>query len=1476
MLNAASTEEDIAKSDATASGGKVGVGASVALNILTDSGSRAEIEDGVTVAMSGGHVGAVSLTASETRTVETTVKAGSKGDVSVTPAVALALVKNDAATARLGSGGGDTLVGLGTVTIQATHGMTVTNTKADAAAAGGTAAVGAGVALNVIVDWTTTAETARSVTGTSATIVAQSTMNSAAESSASASGGDKNGGDADSTANKQVNGSNPNTNSTGAGAVPKAGDNANSANSQSGGQSGSQGSGVGIAAAITVNDVNVSNTARIVGGADVTATGGGPVVVGARSSVDGKAQADSTAVNLGGDVEIGAAVSLNFVNLSNIATVSNGSVVTGNGITVEAVTTNNDRNDFVATAYTAAGNKSGSASVAGAIALNVVDAETRAVTADGSDLESSGPVSVTAEHTMGLQAIAASGAFSGENGFGAAVAINIIGTGSGGSNTIASLGDPDTAGSGAVVHADGAVSVSATHTIAMLGTIDLPTSINAKVADPSISIGSLAVAGAAGGGSVGVAGSAGINIFVTTTRASVDRGATVAGKTGANAGSLSVSATDTLDWTSVAGSIGIGLDGVGVGAGLDLGIVTKDTRAYIGQGANVTTAGDVALTSMSSENVLSIAANAGIGGSSGGIAGSASVWVVTTGSRAYVEDAPNASARAKIVAGGNVPINATGNFTGKLIAASLGAGSSVGVGAGNETLIHTDTVEAYLGDYAEVTSNGGEGARIVANSDEQLIGITAAGSGSGSVSVSGAATVNVLGETTTSRVGRGAKITATPASGTPDLWVKANDTTTMVTVAGSLALSGSVGVGVGVDVTTLNKTTKAYIDSGVVATITGDIDVSANSTEDITSVAAGLSASGTAAVTADASVHVITNTTRAFIGDEDGVDSLGPGDVHATGSVGVAANDSTEIDKVVGAASFSGTAAITAGAGVTVSNKTTEAFVGVGAKVTGDGQSALDAPTGTFDLNASASPPAQQYDNSPGADNSNAAGIEASGASNQSASQLAAKGEVSPPTPIGSGEPGSAPKDENGNPVSVSNDDLNRNVHLSPNRALARGVIVAATNNDDIESYAIGLSGSGTVAIAIATSVNVANATTHAYIADGANVNGDTSAANGAQQVIVVAANDFRHTAAAVGLAASAGVAVSPAVDVTVTDNKTTAEIGAATVHAKDDVRSQAQASERLLLVGVGLAGATVGVGAGLNVSSLNATTKASAGGMIRAGGDLVVRSDDETDVTVISGGLGVGFVGVGAGVGVLTIDKDTQAYIANGADVTALGAGTGETVRDGNLSGSTFNTTTAHGVIVDARSGENVFNLAIAGGGGFVGASGSVAVTVVNSSTQGLIGDADVNKNDNGLASPDQDVFVDASNQVTAQTIVVAVAGGFVGVGGSVDVGVLDNNTTPASRTGRMSMRRTMSRSTRSRPRTSRVSSSPEPAGSSAWPARWPYGRSARRWTAPSRTTRAPRATRLRRTRRTATVTPTTRWTSATTHSRRRPPAAT
>ena len=102
--------------------------------------------------------------------------------------------------------------------------------------------------------------------------------------------------------------------------------------------------------------------------------------------------------------------------------------------------------------------------------------------------------------------------------------------------------------------------------------------------------------------------------------------------------------------------------------------------------------------------------------------------------------------------------------------------------------------------------------------------------------VAGAATVNILNETTRAYVGRSALLATENLDGgkNPGIVIDADDTTTIVSVAGSLAAAGSAAVGAGADVDTITKLTAAFIDSNVDADVDGDILITSNSVEDMT------------------------------------------------------------------------------------------------------------------------------------------------------------------------------------------------------------------------------------------------------------------------------------------------------------------------------------------------------------------------------------------------------------------------------------------------------------------------------------------------------------------------------------------------------------------------------------------------------------------------------------------------------------------
>ena len=903
--------------------------------------------------------------------------------------------------------------------------------------------------------------------------------------------------------------------------------------------------------------------------------------------------------------------------------------------------------------------------------------------------------------------------------------------------------------------------------------------------------------GGAGADTFAGAGSAVVITMGTTqdaTETYVGKGALI-NATDGNAGahtnqSVRLRAENDTFILSVAGSLsGAGTAALGLAA--NVMVMDKTVKAHIDPATWVYARKDVIVSALSIEEILAIGA-AGSAAGTAGIAGSASALDLETTTRAYVAGTPGGTG-AWIDALGDVTVHAEGTLDVTLIAGSIGAGGTAGVGASNTTLLHADTVEAYVGEGATVTTGGATGLSVRAYSAEDIISIAVAGTGGGTAGVAGSAVVTDLDETTRAFIGRSAHITAGNAGvNAPGVTVSAADATTIVSVAGSLAAAGTAAVGLGADVGLITKRTEAFIDSNVTADVEKDILITSSSSEDVTSVAAGMGVSGTVSVALDASVHLLDVKTRAFIGDDPSDNdrenprtlSAGPGDVHAGGNILIDANDASEMDKIVGVLAVAGSAGVGAAGAVTIVDKTTEAFIGAGAKVTADGNSAnVTVKTGAFTPGVDTS--AAKYD----PNNAGGEGVQTSSLSGTPTDSSALKGQGEIKTPqLQAMDP-----NQNGSNDLTDGSFSGQRILTSGTgvRSGFRGLSVTAMNRDDIETFTISVAG-GTAGVAISAGVNVVDTTTSATIGQDAKINEDLATANAAQSVHVAAGNDFYHMAVA-GTLGVGVVGVSPAVGVTILSNTTGAGISAgAVVNAKNDVTVEAHGREDLLLVGFGIAAGLVGIGGAVDVLTIGNTTVASIGdATVRAGGDVLVLATDDTDVDIVSGALAAGFVGVGASVGVMVIDKDTKAFIDDNARVDALGAGdigfsgvlNGTMTGDGDNFGTSA--TAVHGLVVQAQSSEEIFHLAVAAGVGFVGVSGGVAVTLIDSDTSAYIGaDARINQSDpdmdgiiNEGADPDQSVYVNASNKVRVTSFAGALAAGFVGVGGAVDVGSIKND---------------------------------------------------------------------------------------------------
>ena len=129
------------------------------------------------------------------------------------------------------------------------------------------------------------------------------------------------------------------------------------------------------------------------------------------------------------------------------------------------------------------------------------------------------------------------------------------------------------------------------------------------------------------------------------------------------------------------------------------------------------------------------------------------------------------------------------------------------------------------------------------------------------------------------------------------------------------------------------------------------------------------------------------------------------------------------------------------------------------------------------------------------------------------------------------------------------------------------------------------------------------------------------------------------------------------------------------------------------------------------------------------AGGNVLVDATDDTVAYMITGSLavGLGTAGIGGGVGIALLNKNTDAFIGTHATVNALGNSPSLSgIYSDAMSGPTsFETLSSfHGVAVQAATSENVTNIAVAGGVGFyAGLAGGVSVEIFESNTQAYIG---------------------------------------------------------------------------------------------------------------------------------------------------------
>lgn len=566
--------------------------------------------------------------------------------------------------------------------------------------------------------------------------------------------------------------------------------------------------------------------------------------------------------------------------------------------------------------------------MAGAASIEVISACTNAYIDQNTTVDVRGDLLVQVRREAAINTLAGQLSVSSENSVGAAVStvVNTI-------HTDAYLGTND------------AITAQGTSgPIEVLNPSDpgntTPFSGVAVVAGTSQNLQTIA-AGGDGGGEVSLAGSATVNVVSDCTHAYIAAGATVSATDDSpgNGPGVMVTAADLLALLGTAGAAAASGDD-GVGAGVDVESITKNTQAYIAT-ATVTADGDVLVEASSSELLTSITASLALGAEAG-VAGSASVYVLKITTRAFIGDDPSkpTSGATNVGAGGSMLVSASGQTVLNIISGNFSGAGEASVGAAAAVPVITKTTEAFIGanaivnalglgspiqaengrfdisyapygtsvgvaqpDWQNSNLAGDSGGSLTAPSNDRLgeeriatpetesingLAVTAVNSDaiqgvgvdggvSGSVAVNLSGSVGVITNQTDAYIGGGAVVNSQnsgAASGQSVLVVAGNDTS-FLGIAAALSGAGEVSVTPGVVVIVLDNTVTAAIDDGASVASAGDIAVQAHSSGDVLTIAASGGVAGEGAVGGAVAYVGVNDVTQAYIGDTATTDATG-------------------------------------------------------------------------------------------------------------------------------------------------------------------------------------------------------------------------------------------------------------------------------------------------------------------------------------------------------------------------------------------------------------------------------------------------------------------------------------------------------------------------------------------------------------------------------------------------------------------------
>lgn len=567
-------------------------------------------------------------------------------------------------------------------------------------------------------------------------------------------------------------------------------------------------------------------------------------------------------------------ISLNWVDNTTDAHVKGGSLKADKATTISAKDQGTIDSYTGAVAVSGGGN---GAAVGASIAANLIKGETTSSLED-TTVNSGGALSVTADEASQITSIVAAGAASGKFAGAFSASGNYIHT------------DTDAHISNKNEMKTGALSVLAKNG-----------------SNATIGVGSAAIGGNTAGASIGVmVNQSAVSASLTGDEAK-EKTITADGITVQADNAYNGAASDT-ESNKTAKTVAVGFAGgtsqfAGSGS-VTVNVIDQTTDATIGKGKYDAGKKDVHVEAKNAAKLFGLAGGVSLSAGSGL---GAAVDVQTYKGHTYAGLADGASLTNASSA--HVNAESAEHMTSIAATGAGGAGSFAGAGAAGAHSIATDT-KAYIGQQSEVTDAGE--VSVTAKDETKLKTIAGSGAASGNTGVGLTAAVEVVNKKASAIVGDNAKVTGS------SLTVKAENTSSSVTVVAGLGAGGTAGLAGAASETFVTHTTDAHVGKGTQVSAVNGVDILAHSNFTQGATAGSVGVGGTVGGGLTNSTVSFTGDTAAYA-DEKAVIDGGK-------KVNISASQLTNVDYGTVAGAVGGTASLSGTVGVNVLKTTTKAY----------------------------------------------------------------------------------------------------------------------------------------------------------------------------------------------------------------------------------------------------------------------------------------------------------------------------------------------------------------------------------------------------------------------------------------------------------------------------------------------------------------------------------------------------------------------